>query len=97
MRSPLDALQTPPPVDLRPLARRLHGFAKQASFYVASGGAFFDFWLILGQLWEAKTNRKSIFWRAWGDAFFDCVLAWILYGFLKARVRKNSNFPEEKQ
>ena len=45
---------------------------------------FFDVGSILGGFGRPKRSPKSIFGRLFFDVFFECVLASILGGFLKA-------------
>ena len=58
---------------------------------------FFNFWQILGGLGRPTWKPKSIFWRFFFDAFFECISASFLGRFSEARNLKNSNFPYEKQ
>ena len=90
MRSPLDALQTPGPVDFRRLARGFHGFAKQASFYMA-------FWSNFGGLGEPKSMPKFDFRAFFFDVIFESVLTSKFGRFLEAQNQKNSKFLVEKQ
>ena len=64
MRSLLDALQTPGPVNLRRLARGSHSVAKQASFYIA-------FWTNFGGFSRPKRKPKSTFGELFFDALFE--------------------------
>ena len=89
MRSPLDALQTPPPVNFRRLAGELHSVAKQASFNIAFGT---DFRRFSKPKWTSKFDFRALFF----DVIFESVLPSKFYQFLKARNQKNSNFPYGK-
>ena len=53
----------------------------------------FDVGSILRGFGRPKRKPKSISGTFFFDAFFECVLASILGGFLEARNLKNSNFP----
>ena len=61
MRSLLDALQTPAPVNFRRVAGELHSVAKQASFGVAFESTFFDFGAIFRRFWEPKVELQVDF------------------------------------
>ena len=89
MRSPLDALQTPTPVNFRRLPRDFHSVAKQASFKTSFCRVPDRFWSEFKRFGEAKTNQKSISGHFVCDTFFDCVFASILDAFLKAPTLKN--------
>ena len=52
-----------------------------------------DFGAILGGFGRPKWKPKSIFGRFFFDVFFECVLASILGGFLKAQDLKINDFP----
>ena len=67
MRSPLDALQTPTPVDLRRLPGEFHSVAKQASFNVA-------FWSNFGGFGKPKSMPKFDFRAFFFDVVFESVL-----------------------
>ena len=58
-------------------------------FERASGAFFFDVGSILGGFGTPKRKPKSIFGTFFFDAFFECVLASILGGFLEARNLEN--------
>ena len=90
MRSPLDALQTPAPVNLRRLAGEFHSVAKQASFNIAFGTDFRGF---LKPKWTSKFEFRAFFF----DVIFESVLTSKFYRFLEARNQKNNNFLEGKQ
>ena len=92
MLSQLDALQRPGPVDFRRLPRHSHSVAKQASFRIAFWSDFETFSKDLGSFWEAKMGAQIDFGSFFCDAFFDCVLASILRGFLEARNLNNHCF-----
>ena len=66
MRSSLDALQTPIPVDLRRLAGGLHSVAKQASFGIA-------FWSNFGGFGRPKSMPKFDFTAYYFDVIFESV------------------------
>ena len=63
MRSHLDALQTPAPVNFRRVAGEVHSIAKQASFSVAFWSDFEGFGSDFGMLWEAKMDASIDFWE----------------------------------
>ena len=90
MRSPLDALQTPPPVDLRRLVGELHSVAKQASFNIAFGT---DFRRFLNPKWTSKFDSRAFFF----DVIFESVLTSKFCRVLEVQNQKNSNLPMEKQ
>jgi len=92
MRSPLDGLQTPTPVNLRRFPRGLHSVAKRASFSFALKSDFKGFGSDVGRFWEAKMGARIDFRGFFCDAFSDRVLASILHGFLEARNMKNRCF-----
>ena len=54
-------------------------------FERASGAFFFDFLCILEGFGKPKRRPKSIFQPFFFDAFFECVFASILGGFLEPR------------
>ena len=64
MRSPLDALQTPAPVNLRRLAGEFHSVAKQASFNIAFG-------VDVGGFGKPKLMPKFDFRAIFSDVIFD--------------------------
>ena len=70
MRSPLDALQTPIPVNLRRFARDFHSVAKQASFRVALWSDFSRFWSDFERFWEANMVAKTDFLEVIFRCFF---------------------------
>ena len=70
MRSLLDALQTPAPVNLRRLAGEFHSVAKQASLNVASPSDFSRFWSDFERFWEAKMDAKTDFLGVTFRCFF---------------------------
>ena len=86
MRSLLDALQTPGPVNFRRGAGELHSVAKQASFNIA-------FWSNFGGFGRPKSMPKFDFRASFFDVVFECVLTSKFGRFLEAQNRKNSNFP----
>ena len=89
MRSPLDALQTPTPVDLRRVPGELHSVTKRASFRVALRTDFKGFWSDLGRVWEAKIDAKIDFQAIFFRCFFQHVFASIFPRFWEARNLKN--------
>ena len=90
MRSPLDALQTPPPVNFRRLAGDFHNAAKQASLNIAFGMDLEGF----GRpRWLLKFDFRASFF----DVIFDCVSVSPFGRLLDAPNQKSSNFPLEKQ
>ena len=79
MRSPLDGLQTPAPVDLRRLPRDLHSVAKQASFETLYFRVPDRFWRGFERFWEAEMEIKINFWQVFCDALAECVLESIFW------------------
>ena len=61
MRSHLDALLTPTPVNFRRLWRELHGFAKQAQFETPSVRVPSWFWRDFGRFLEVRKGVKIYF------------------------------------
>ena len=90
MRSLLDALQTPGPVNFRRGAGDFHGVAKQASFYIAFG-------IDLEGFGEPKSMPKFDFRAIFSDVIFEQNFTSKFGSFLEAQNQKNSNFPMEKQ
>ena len=88
MHSHLDALQAMAPVDFRRGASRVHGVAKQASFYIALGVHFQGFWEVL----EGQLGMANRFLRVFSMFFSRSMLASIFNRFSEARNVKNSNF-----
>ena len=82
MRSLLDGLQTPTPVNFRRLPRGFHSVAKQASFSVAFGSDFKGFW-------RPTWTQKSMFGPRFFDVIFECVFVSILARFFEAPNLKN--------
>ena len=70
MRSPLDGLQTPAPVNFRRLPRGFHSAAKQASFPVALWSDFSRFWSDFNKFREAEMDAKTDFWDVFWRCFF---------------------------
>ena len=93
MRSLLDALQTPPPVNFRRLAREVHSVAKQASFCIAPRSDFSWCWSDFRRFWELNADAKIDFWIIFCDVFFECVLASIFRRFLGTPTLKNQQKP----
>ena len=89
MRSPLDALQTPAPVNLRRLAGEFHSVAKQASFNIA-------FRVDLEGFGRPKSMPKFDFRAIFSDVIIETNTSKFC-SFLKIQNQKNSNFPLEKQ
>ena len=79
MRSPLDALQTPTPVNLRRLWRGLHGFAKQASFETPFVRVPIRFWIDFGRFWEVQMEVKIYSGEVFRDAFAERVVESIFW------------------
>ena len=84
MLSQMDALQTMASIGFRRVPGELHSVAKQASFKMLFLATQVDFIAILGGLGRPKWRQKSNSGRVFCDAFFECVLASILGGFLEA-------------
>ena len=61
MRSPLDALQTPRPVEFRRFPREVHSVAKQASFETPFVRLPIGFWRVLGWPWDTQMDAKLYF------------------------------------
>ena len=85
MRSPLDALQTPTPVNFRRLARELHSVAKQASFETPFVRVPIGFWRVFGRFWEVQMEEKIDFWEVFRDAFAERVVESIFLRFFEIR------------
>ena len=79
MRSPLDALQTPTPVDFRRFARDLHSIAKPDVFESPFIRVPSRFWRDLGRFWEVQMEVKIYFWEAFRDAFVERVVESIFW------------------
>ena len=79
MRSPLDALQTPAPVDFRRLAREFHSVAKPDAFKTPFIRVPGRFWSDLGRFWEVQMEVKIYFWEAFCDAFAERVVESIFW------------------
>ena len=79
MRSPLDALQTPAPVDFRRFARGFHSVAKQASFETLFIRASIGFWRDMGRFWEVQLEVKIHTWEVFRDAFAERVVESIFW------------------
>ena len=90
MRSPLDALQTPPPVDFRRLPGEFHSVAKQASFNIA-------FRVDLEGFGRPKSMPKCDFRAIFSDVIFERNFTSKFGSILKVQNQKNSNFLLEKQ
>ena len=90
MRSPLDALQTPAPVNLRRLAGEFHSVAKQASFSIA-------FWSNFGGFGKPKSMPKFALRVFFSDVDFEPKFTSNFAPILGARNRKNYKFLLEKQ
>ena len=90
MRSPLAALQTPPPVNFRRGWGEFHSVAKQASLYIA-------FWNPFRGFGEPKSMPKFDSRAIFFDVIFESVLTSKFGRFLEAQNQKNSNFLMEKQ
>ena len=71
MRSPLDALQTPTPVNLRRLARGFHSVAKPDAFETLFVRVPIGFWRVFWRVWEVQTEVKINFWEVFRDAFAE--------------------------
>ena len=85
MRSPLDALQTPTPVDFRRFPRELHSVAKQASFSIA-------FWSNFGGFGRLKSMPKFDFSAFFFDVVFEAFLHRNLIDFWRLKTRKIAIF-----
>ena len=90
MRSHLDALQTPAPVDFRRFAGEVHSIAKQASFSVAFWSDFEGFGSDFGSLWEAKMDANIDFWEVILQCFFRMRFFIDLGSFLGPRKSEKS-------
>ena len=90
MRSLLDALPTPGPVNFRWFSREFHGVAKQTSFYMA-------FWSNFRGFGEPKSMPQFDSRAFFFDVIFESVLTSKFGRFLEAQNQKNSNFLMEKQ
>ena len=71
MRSPLDALQTPTPVDFRRVAREFHSVAEQASFATPFVRLQVGFWRVLGRFREVQMDEKLYFSEVFRGAVTD--------------------------
>ena len=78
MRSHLDALQTPTPVNFRRFARDLHSVAKPDAFETPFIRVPGRFWRDLGRFWEVQMEVKIYIWEAFRDAFVERVVGSIL-------------------
>ena len=98
MRSPLDALQTPIPVDFRRFPRDFHSVAKQASFRVALWSDFSRFWSDFERFWEAKMDAKIDFLDVLLQVFFGRIFGidfeWIFGGSKLEKSVKTNVFPK---
>ena len=74
MRSHLDALLTPTPVDFQRLWRELHGVAKQASFETPFVRLPIGFWRVLGRFWEVQMDVKLYFSKVFRGAVTERVV-----------------------
>ena len=74
MRSPLDALQTPGPVNLRRLARGLHSVAKPDAFETPFIRVPSRLLRDMGRFWEVQMEVKIYIWEAFRDAFAERVV-----------------------
>ena len=85
MRSPLDGLQTPTPVNLQRFARGLHSVAKPDAFETPFIRVPSRFWRDLGRFWEAQMEVKIYIWEAFRDAFVERVVESFLKLFFQIR------------
>ena len=79
MRSPLDALQTPTPVDFRRFPRDFHSVAQQASFETPFVRVPSRFWIDLGRFWEVQMEVKIYSKEVFRDAFAERVVESICF------------------
>ena len=95
MRSPLDALQTPGPVNLRRLLGKLHSVAKQASFSIAFRRDFGGFSSDFGRVWEAKMEVEIDFSVIFFDVFPNAIWHRFLLDFWRLETLKITVFRKE--
>ena len=81
MRSLLNALPTPTPIDFRRFARELHGFAKQAQFETPSVRVPNWFWRDSGRFLEVQMGVKIYFWEVFRDALTERFVELIFVNF----------------
>ena len=74
MRSHLDALLTPAPVDFRRLPRGLHSVAKPDAFETPFIRVPNRLLSDMGTFWEVQMEVKIYFWQAFRDAFAERVV-----------------------
>ena len=74
MRSLLDALQTPTPVNFRRFPRGFHSVAKPDAFETPFIRVLSRFWRDLGRFWEVQMEVKIYIWEAFRDAFAERVV-----------------------
>ena len=86
MRSTLDALQTPIPVDLRRLPRDFHSVAKPDAFKTPFVRVPGRFWRFLGRFWEVQKEVKIYFWETFCDASAERVVESIFWLFFNIRI-----------
>ena len=79
MRSPLDALQTPGPVNLRRLARGLHSVVKPDAFEAPCIRVPSRLLRDMGRFWEVQMEVKIYIWEAFRDAFAERVVESIFW------------------
>ena len=74
MRSPLDTLQTPRPVDFRRFAREVHSVAKPNVFKTPLVRVPSWFWRDFGRFLEVQMGVKIYFWEVFRDALAERVV-----------------------
>ena len=74
MRSPLDALQKPGPVNLRRLWPGFHSVTKPDAFETPCIRVPNRFWRDMGKFWEVQMEVKVYMWEDFRDAFVERVV-----------------------